>query len=215
MRTILDSCANLQGAAKGSVAQQIGDLYASGMDSTAIDKAGISPLQPDLDRISQVKTTQDLLHEITTEFKGGDGALFGFYISPDDKNSNLERAHFDQGGLGLPNRDYYFKSDSTSQAIRKAYVSYLSTLLHLSGEDSVQAAGHAQQIMDLETKLAKASKSPVDLRDPNANYHLLSISQMEKTAPAITWPTLLSELNVHVDTLQVGQPEFTQAFQRC
>lgn len=208
MRSILDSCAQLKSATKGSIAQQIGDLYASGMDSSAIDNAGISPLRSDLDRIARVKTPQDLLHEITSEFTQGDGALFGFYISPDDKNSNLERAHFDQGGLGLPNRDYYFKTDSTSQAIRKAYVAYLGTLLRLSGEDSLAAAGHAGQIMDLETKLAKASKSPVDLRDPNANYHLLSVSQMDKAAPAIHWPQLLSELKVKVDTLQVGQPEF-------
>lgn len=210
MKAILDSCQALEDAKKGSVAQQIGDLYAAAMDSAAIEKAGLSPLKADLDRIAAIKNVPDILAEITTEYGNGDGALFRFYVSPDDKNSNVERPHFDQGGLGLPNRNYYFKTDSTSKNIRKAYHDYVTKILSLSG-DSADAAKDASAIIVLETKLADASKTPVELRDPQANYHLLTLKEMSETAPGINWGKVVSALKVTEDTLLVGQPEFYKA----
>lgn len=210
MKTILDSCEALKNPAKGSPAQQIGDLYAAALDSTTIDREGISPLKKDLDRISSIKNVQNLLTEVVTEYKNGSGPVFGFYVSPDDKNSNIERPHFDQGGLGLPNQTYYFKTDSTSKAIRDAYVKYIAQILALSG-DSGDAAQRASSIMGLETKMAAASKTPVELRDPQANYHLLSMQELDKTAPALGWKNLIQGLEIHEDTLQVGQPEFYKA----
>lgn len=207
MKTILDSCAALKNPAKGTPAQQIGDLYAAALDSAAIDSAGISPLKNELSGIASIKNVQDLLAQITAEYKNGDGALFSFYVSPDDKNSDIERPHFDQGGLGLPNKNYYFKNDSTSKKIRDAYQSYIAKILSLSG-DAATADKDAASIMALETKLAAASKTPVELRDPQANYHLLTAKEMDKTAPDINWQNLLQALNVHEDTLQVGQPAF-------
>src|SRR5690606_5293470 len=126
MKTILDSCGKLENPARGSVAQQIGDLYAAAMDSTAIEKAGLTPRKAGLDRIASIKNANDVLNTVTSGFVNGHGALFGFYVSPDDKNSNVERAHFDQGGLGLPNKNYYFKDDSASRHIRKAYHQYVA-----------------------------------------------------------------------------------------
>ncbi|HEX5551929.1 MAG TPA: M13 family metallopeptidase [Chitinophagaceae bacterium] len=210
METILDSCQALKNPAKGSVAQQIGDLYASGMDSTAIEKAGLSPLKGDLDRIAAIKNAQDVLNVVTAYYTNGQSLLFRFYVSPDDKNSNVERAQFHQGGLGLPNRNYYFKDDSTSKSIRAAYLQYVTSILHLSG-DSAHAADDAGAVIALETNLAKASKTPVDLRDPESNYHLLSLSDMDKKAPAISWKDLVKNLHIQVDTLLVGQPDFYQA----
>lgn len=210
MKTILDSCEALKNPAKGSPAQQIGDLYAVALDSTAIDSAGITPLKPDLQRIASIQNIKDLLAVIIAEYKNGDGALFSFYVSPDDKNSNIERPHFDQGGLGLPNKNYYFKNDSTSKAIRTAYQAYIVKILSLSG-DSTNAGKDASGILALETKLAGASKTPVELRDPQANYHLLTAKEMDKTAPGINWQNLLQGLEVHEDTMQVGQPEFYKA----
>lgn len=210
MKTILDSCEALKNPAKGSPAQQIGDLYAAALDSTTIDREGISPLKKDLDRISSIKNVQNLLTEVVTEYKNGSGPVFSFYVSPDDKNSNIERPHFDQGGLGLPNQTYYFKTDSTSKAIRDAYVKYIAQILALSG-DSGDAAQRASSIMGLETKMAAASKTPVELRDPQANYHLLSMQELDKTAPALGWKNLIQGLEIHEDTLQVGQPEFYKA----
>lgn len=207
MKTILDSCEALKNPVKGSPAQQIGDLYAAALDSAAIDSAGVAPLKPALQRIASIQNITDLLAVIIEEYKNGGGALFSFYVSPDDKNSDIERPHFDQGGLGLPNKNYYFKNDSTSKAIRSAYQVYIGKILSLSG-DSADADKDAADIMALETKLASASKTPVELRDPQANYHLLTAKEMDKTAPDINWPSLLQGLNVRQDTLQVGQPEF-------
>ena len=209
MKTILDSCEALKSQVKGSPAQQIGDLYAVALDSAAIDSAGISPLANDLKQIASIKNVSDLLAVITAEYKNGDGALFSFYVSPDDKNSNMERPHFDQGGLGLPNKNYYFKTDSASKNIRDAYVNYITKILSLNGNNT--ASKDASGILALETKLAAASKTPVELRDPQANYHLLTAKEMDKTAPDINWQNLLQQFNVHEDTLQVGQPEFYKA----
>ncbi|TAN15880.1 MAG: M13 family peptidase [Chitinophagaceae bacterium] len=209
MKMILDSCEALKDPVKGSPAQQIGDLYAVALDSAAIDSAGISPLENDLKQITSIKNVSDLLAVITAGYKKGNGVLFGFYVSPDDKNSNIERPHFDQGGLGLPNKNYYFKTDSASKNIRDAYVNYITKILSLNGDNT--APRDASGILALETKLATASKTPVELRDPQANYHLLTAKEMDKTAPDINWQNLLQQFNVREDTLQVGQPEFYSA----
>lgn len=208
MKEILDSCMNLKDPKKGSIEQQIGDLYASGMDSSAVEQAGIQPLKAELDRISAIKDPQGILDEIAEEYNNGDGALFSFYGSPDDKNSMWQMAHFDQGGLGLPNRDYYFKADDNSKKIRDAYLQYVSKILTLSGTDSASAAKKAAGIMTLETALAKASKSPVELRDPEANYHKLTLAELDKMTPNFNWTNLLAKLNVKQDTVLVGQPDF-------
>lgn len=208
MHTILDSCANLKDTKKGTPTQQIADLYKSYMDTVAIEEAGIKPIQPILDRINSIATSKGVIDEVVTEFTNGDGTMFSAYISPDDKNSNLERAHFDQGGLGLPIRDYYFKTDPKSEQIRKAYENYIAKLFTLSGIDSTAALKKSKNVIALETKMAKASKSPVDLRDPQANYHLISIKEFNDMAPALEMSENLKKLKIDVDTVLVGQPEF-------
>lgn len=207
MRTVLDSCLNLKNPEKGSVDQQVGDLYASALDSTAIEAAGITPLQPQLDQINAIASVQDLLHYITAEYTQGNGFLFSFYVGPDDKNSNVERAHFSQGGLGLPNRNYYFKKGEKSEEIRTAYHDYVAQILKLSTKDE-NANESATDIINLETKIAGVSKTPVNLRKPRENYHLLSVKEMEDIAPNVQWKDFLDRLNINVDTLLVGQPKF-------
>lgn len=211
MKSILDSCLEVKDAKKGSIAQQVGDLYASALDSAAIEKAGISPLQHKLDEIDSLKDTKDLLAYLTSQYTKGDGFLFSFYVSPDDKNSNVERPQFMQGGLGLPNKNYYFDKGASSEKIRDAYHSYVAKILSLSLGDSSTADKDANAIFNLESQLAKASKTPVELRNPEANYHLLTIADMEKMAPNFGWSTLLKQLKVNEDTLLVGQPEFYKA----
>lgn len=211
MKTILDSCLNLKDAAKGSIGQQVGDLYASALDSTAVNKAGISPLQGKLDQIKALKTPQDLLNYLTTQYTKGDGFLFAFYVAPDDKNSNVERPQFMQGGLGLPNKNYYFDKGESSQKIRDAYHTYVAKILELTIGDKTNADKDASEIISFETQLAQASKSPVELRDPEANYHLMTIADINKIAPNFDWSNLLQQLKVKDDTLLVGQPEFYKA----
>lgn len=210
MKFILDSCSGLTDPKKGGVAQQIGDLYASAMDSAAIEKAGLAPLQDVLSRIAAIQDVKGILQEATTQYTHGDGTIFSFYVGPDDKNSNVERAQFGQGGLGLPNRNYYFKKDSTSRHIRDAYQKYVANILKLSGNTG-DVAAEAQAIIDLETQMAAASKTPVELRDPQANYHLLALTEIAKKTPNIDWVNLTDRLKIKVDTVQVGQPEFYSA----
>src|SRR5699024_3870294 len=118
--------------------------------------AGITPLQPQLDQINAIASVQDLLHYITAEYTQGNGFLFSFYVGPDDKNSNVERAHFSQGGLGLPNRNYYFKKGEKSEEIRTAYHDYVAQILKLSTKDE-NANESATDIINLETKIAGVS----------------------------------------------------------
>lgn len=209
MKTILDSCSALKNLSKGSVAQQIGDLYAAALDSTAIEQAGLAPLKADLDTINSIKSVPEMLKVITAQYTTGHGALFGFYVYPDDKNSAIERAQFSQGGLGLPNKNYYFKTDSTSKAIREHYHNYVSDIMRLSGDSTHEA--DADAIIALETKLAAASKTPVELRDPESNYHLLTLNEVSKKIPGIDWSQLIQDLKIKVDTLQVSQPDFFKA----
>ncbi|HET7119461.1 MAG TPA: M13 family metallopeptidase [Hanamia sp.] len=213
IKGILDSCAALKNPEPGSPVQQIGDLYASAMDSVAIEKAGISPLKKSLSQIESIQNVPDLLTVVSTDKVDGYGALAPFYygVEPDAKNSNVERMGFYQGGLGLPNKTYYFKTDSAGKAVMADYHQLITKLLTLSGEDSTVAVTHAGDIIALETKMAAASKSPVELRDPKANYHLLTLKDMDKIAPQFHWNTLLTAFRVKEDTLVVEQPEFYKA----
>lgn len=211
MKTILDSCMNLKQAKTGSPEQQIGDLYASALDSAGINAAGINPLKEKLSQIAALQTPKDVVGFISNQLAKGNRFLFSFFVGPDDKNSNVPRPQFMQGGIGLPNKNYYFDQDAKSKQIRDAYRQYIAKILTLGFDDSANAAEDATSIIDLETQLAKASKSPVELRDPQANYHLLKVEEMEKLAPAFDWATLLTLMKVKDDTLSVGQPEFYQA----
>ncbi len=208
IHTILDSASHAQGVQAGSVIQKVGDLYTSAMDSARVEELGLKPIQADLARIEAIKDVQGLLHEVAVEYSQGLNPMFNFYAAADDKNSDWEMAHFDQGGLGLPNRDYYFRKDSSTIKIRNAYVDYMTKVFTMLGDDKAKAGKEASGILKLETDLAQKSKSPVELRDPNANYHKMLLKELVKEAPQFGWKDLLAELNVKVDTLLVGQPEF-------
>lgn len=208
MRTILDSVSALNNMEQGSIEQQIGDLYASGMDSAATEKAGIKPLKNELDRIASLKSIDAVIPQVVRQYKNGEGTLFSFYVAPDDKSSMVQRAHFNQGGLGLPSRGYYFRNDEKSKQIRSAYKDYITNILTLSGSSKNTASSQAQSIIELETKLAEKSKTPVELRNPQANYHLLSVSKMNDKTQNIDWSKVVEQMELGVDTLQVGQPEF-------
>jgi putative endopeptidase len=208
MRSILDSLSKQTGLQKNSIEQQIGDLYTSLMDSAGIESKGFNPLKEDMDRIGKIQDTRGILDEVVTGYKENNGELFAFFPNSDDKNSAMEIARFDQGGLGLPNRDYYFKQDSSILQIKNAYQDYIAKTFGLIGEEAPQATKEAAQVMEAETELAKASKSPVDLRDPNANYHKLSIAQLDKLTPGLSWKDLLAGLGVKQDSVVMGQPAF-------
>lgn len=196
-------------AADGTITQKIGDFWQTGMDSITIDKQGLKPLQTELTEIEKIKSPEDLI-KVTADFhRKGINVLFGDYVAQDDKNSDLMAYRLDQGGLGMPNRDYYFNTDTKTVNVRNAYRDYLiKTFKQLSG-DSMLAIKNAQSVLNLETRLAKSSRKLADLRDPYKNYNKLKTDNLNKMAPNINWPVYLQLTGISkLDSVIVGQPEF-------
>ncbi len=207
LKDLLDSCAKLN-AAKGTNEQKVGDFYTSAMDSPAIEKKGFAPLQADMQRIATNQSLKDILHEVAFEYNLGINALINFYANQDDKNSEQIVAHFDQGGLGLPNKEYYTKKDSATVHIRDAYLKYITKVFTLAGDAQALAQQEATSVMKIEYSLANASRTPVELRDPEANYHKIAVTELSKKAPNLNWRELMDKLGVKQDTVLVGQPDF-------
>jgi putative endopeptidase len=202
LNRILDSLAGITNAPKGGLAQQTGDLYVSAMDSAGIEKKGFLPVKPELDSITAIKSKPELYHEIAKEYSINHAPFFSFYVSADDRNSLINVAHFDQGGLGLPSRDYYFKTDSSTKKIREAYLAFITKTFLLLGHSQPDADKTAKSVLDLETAMAKVSKSPVELRDPIKNYHKIKVGSNPELKK------LMLAFGVSADTVLVGQPEF-------
>ena len=209
LRNLGEEAAANKSAAKGSNAQKIGDFWATGMDSVKTEEQGISPLQPQLDKINNIKTKQDLLN-VLAEFQVYAGSpLFSQGVMQDEKHSDRYAMHFYQGGIGLPERDYYFNTDERTKNIRKEYVEHVTRMLMLLGENGMTANRGSAAIMNLETELAKASRKLEDLRDPYANYNKMSVADFSKLTPSINWNDFMVKMNIsNVDSVIVGQPEF-------
>lgn len=208
MREICDKAA-AEKAAKGSSSQKIGDFWAMGMDSAKIEQDDIKPMQPWLARVDSITDVNSMLNLMPALEHDGIGHLFGFGVSQDQKNSAAYALYSWQTGIGLPDREFYFKQDSSSNAIRTAYVKYIGKMLSLSGTDSTKANAAAIKIMALETELAKAHRKLEDLRDPYANYNKMSIKDLGKYAPTVNWQNYTAMRGVKTtDTVIIGQPEY-------
>ena len=200
-----------KGATTG-VDQQIADFWYSGLDTTSIDAKGIESLRDELNAIQAIKTPADVMDQAAHMHTYGSGVFFDEGVQQDAKQSDVMAYSIGQGGLGLPNRDYYFNTDPITTKVRAAYPQYITRILTLSGVDSSQAAMKASNIIALETKLAKASKKLEDLRDPYANYHKMAIADLRKTYPGTDWAGVIAKIGVkHVDSVIVMQPEFLKA----
>ncbi|HEX2608473.1 MAG TPA: M13 family metallopeptidase [Flavisolibacter sp.] len=208
LREISEKAATAK-AGEGSTEQKIGDFWTVAMDSARIEQLGLKPLQPYLDKINAITDVKSLVATVSELKKIGSSTLFSDFVTQDDKNSEVMTFKLWQGGLGLPEREYYFKDDSATKNIRTAYLAYITKVLTLSGEDSVRAKTEAQQILGMETKLAKASRKIEDLRDPYRNYNKMAIADLPKMAPGLDWTSFLSTTGVNsIDSVIVGQPEF-------
>jgi putative endopeptidase len=208
LRSILEK-ASVDNPQRSSIDQKIGDFYYSCMDEGQIDKLGISPLTQDLNRIDALASKQQIAAELDVLHPLGVGALFEFSATPDSKDSTQMIADAGQGGLGLPDRDYYLNTDAKSVQIRSAYVAHVQKMLELSGEPSAQAAAEAQAILRIETDLAKASLSRVAQRDPQQTYHKLTVKELAALAPSIDWTKYFSGLATPAFTsLNVAEPDF-------
>jgi len=189
--------------------QQIGDFWYSAMDTVAIEKNGDTPLKDELDKIAALKTPQDVMTQAAHMHTYGANVFFDEGVSQDTKNSDMEAYYMSQGGLGMPNRDYYFNTDARTMKVREAYPKYLASMLQLMGNDAATAQQKAAKILALETTLAKSSRKLEDLRDPYTNYNKVAISQLHTLAPGTDWPVYLKDMGVKsVDSVIVGQPEF-------
>ncbi|MGA8300042.1 MAG: M13 family metallopeptidase [Terriglobales bacterium] len=212
LRSILEEAAKPD-SARSSVTQKIGDYYASCMDESAIEKLGIQPLLPELQRIALLKSKQDFAGYIsTTQYPPslyGGGALFTFRSNQDFKDSTQVIAEVDQGGLGLPDRDYYTKTDAKSEEVRKAYLAHVAKMLELVGDAPADAAKEAAIVMRIETALAKGQMTRVERRDPPKLYHKMTTEEFRKLAPAFAWNTYFSKTGAgSLSSLNVVSPDY-------
>ncbi|MFC3561683.1 M13 family metallopeptidase [Pedobacter jamesrossensis] len=194
-------------AAKGTAEQKVGDFYASGMDSTTIEKLGIEPIKPLLSKIDAIKNDKDLINFIAEGFKNAEGDLLSFSVEPDDKMSSKNALIFYQSGINLPERSYYLDQDDKAKKIRTQYQAYISKIFTLAG-DSANAAKYATDILKLETALAQSHFTPVEQRDPQKNYNKFAVADFQKQIPNIDLKAVLSKLGVNVDTIIVRQPKY-------
>ncbi len=196
-------------AAPGSDMQLIGDYYASCMDEAAIEKAGVKPLQPYFKQIDKVKTVQDLQKQIAMMHATGIPALFGFGGGPDIKNSSTVIVNAGQGGLTLPNRDYYTKTDAKSVETREKFAEYMTNMFKLLGDDADKAAMNAKTVMSIQTRLANASLPPVELRNPDNRYNKIKLTEANEITPNFSWTGYMATRGVPTVTeINLAQPNF-------
>ncbi len=217
VHAILDECAAAvakggDAAPKGSDIQKVGDFYNSGMDEAAIEAGGFQPLQPYLNEIAALKDQTALPALVAGLHSVGVRALFHFEVGADEKDSETDIAQLGQGGLGLPDRDYYILEDEKSKALRGTYEDHIAKMFVLIGDKPETAAAEAKSVLNFETELAKASKTRVDLRDPLGNYHKMTVPDLDKTAPGFGWNAYFASVgSKEPGGMDVGQPEFATA----
>ena len=206
---INDEAAKGTAATPGSNAQKIGDFWYAAMDTATIAKQGIAPLGEAFARIGAIKDRNGLVDEIGRLGYLGVGAMCAVAIFQDEMKSDRYAVHLYQGGLGLPNRDYYFDTDDRSKMLRREYVVHVRRMFELLGDDSTHAKANAATVMSLETELAGASRKLEDLRDPRKNYNAMSVAGLSTLAPSVRWREFLEQGNIRrIDSVIVGQPEF-------
>ena len=191
--------AAVEGASRSEVDQKIGDYYASCMDTATINKKGVAPIRPELDRINAIQVRGDVIDELVRLHRLGVMVVFSFGAQPDAKDSTKTIAMVGQGGLSLPDRDYYLKTDPKSVETRQRFRQHVQKMFQLSGISEQAAAAAAKQVLDLETILAKASADRVSMRDPNKRYHIMTKAALTEMT-GFPWEAYFRG---------VGAPEFT------
>ena len=202
-------------AARGSNEQKVGDFYASCMDTSAIEAAGAKPIGGEFAAIDAMNDRNALLSQIAALHKQGIQAVFDFSSTQDFADSTKVIGDADQGGLGMPDRDYYLRDDDRSKQLRTDYVAHVAKMFQLAGDAAEKSAAQAQTVMNVETALAKASLTNVQLRDPQANYHKLSAAQLKELTPDWSWETFFAAVNLPgLSETNIGQPDFFKEVNR-
>ncbi len=204
LKSILDEVANKKNAS-GTLEQKVGDYFASGMDTVAIEKLGYQPINAKLAQIDAIKDYKQLINFLAEDTKEGGGDLIGAYVDNDDKNSDKNLVHLSQRGTSLPEKDYYAKKDSATIKIRNQFVIYVAKLFSLTGTPAADAKKQAQEILALETEIAKSHVSRIELRNPIKNYHKINIDSLQKLSPNIDWKSVLLKMQLLTDSINVQQ----------
>jgi len=208
-RDLLEAAMKNKQAAKGSSEQLIGDYYAACMDEAAIEKAGITPLKPFFKSIKKIKNARDLQAVIAEFHRTGVPSLFQFVAYLDEENSSINIANAYQAGLTLPNREYYTKDDAKSKEIREKYVANTARIFELVGDTPAQAKANADTIMKIEMRLALASKTPVELREPQNYYNKMTVAKASELMPNFNWNDYAAKLGTPKFTeINLGEPDF-------
>ena len=206
LRGILEAAA-VPGASRNTVTQKIGDYYASCTDEKAIEAKGAEPLQPAFERIEAIKSKSEIADVAASMID--DNVLFNFGSIQDYRDANQVIAATDQGGLGLPDRDYYLKDDAKSVELRKGYLAHVQKMFELLGDKPEVAAAEAQTVMRIETALAKGSMTRVERRDPKALDHKMSGAELEKISPEFHWQVYFAKIGMpSISSLNVAVPAF-------
>ncbi|HET6632487.1 MAG TPA: M13 family metallopeptidase [Rhodanobacteraceae bacterium] len=200
-------------AENGSLEQKVGWFFRSGMDTDAINSAGYAPIKPELASIAALKSSNDVEHWLDQAFARGDGQVFHFGSSADYKDAKRQIGFTFQGGLGLPTPDYYTKDDY--KTLRQAYVKHIAKMFELTGVPANEAKARADQVLAFETALAKHSLSRVELRDPENQYHLVTVAEADKITPHFDWKQFFTAQGVTVEKgFSMGQPKFFKQFDK-
>jgi putative endopeptidase len=204
---------NVESAKAGTNEQKIGSMYRSGMDETAVDKAGFDPIKPDLAKIAALKANKDVASYLRESFADGHGSVFRFGSRADYNDAKTQIASAGQGGLGLPTPDYYSKDEYAEQ--RKAYVEHIAKTLELTGVAADEAKKQADTVLKFETRLAAASLSRVELRDPKNQYHFVSVAEADQVMPHFAWEPFFAAQGVKVEKgFSLSQPKFFAEFDK-
>jgi len=209
VKSIMEEAAADKSVKAGSIKQKIGDFYSTGMDSAAIEKIGLKAIQPELDKIENIKNTADLIKLVAYFHTSSINLLFNFGSGQDDKNSENVIAILYQGGLGLPDRDYYLSKDERSKEIRNEYEKHIGRTFELAGIEKAQAEKDAKTVLHIETQLAQVSSTRLELRDPVKNYNKTDIPGLKKMTPQFNWEAYFEAVGLKAtNEINVGQPAF-------
>jgi putative endopeptidase len=216
LHQILEAAAANTKATAGSNEQKIGDFYASCMDEKQVNAAGAKPLDVEFARIGGIRNIGELQAEVARLQGMGVGALFEFSSTQDEKNSTQVIGGADQGGLGMPDRDYYTKTDDKSKQLRQQYEEHVAKMLALAGDDDTKASSEAKAIVELETKLADASLTRVERRDPEKTYHKMNRSELRTLTPNWSWEDYFQEIGyTNIDSVDVSAPKFFETMSQA
>lgn len=215
LRELIEGLAAQKNNQAGSAAQKIGDLYNMAMDSVTLNKQGAEPVKAMLDKIAGMKDKSEIVPMMTEMAHIGIGTYFHSYVYADPKNSSLNIFQMGQGGINLGEKEYYLDTDSITQNIREQYKLYIGKLFQLAGFSEAEAQQKVADVMEIETAIAKVSRSATELRDPEANYHKMSFDELKKTISGIDWDAYMKGLGIQAPAeLNVEQVEPIQEVAR-